>query len=119
MSSKDEDKDQNSSAKDVINVIKDAFDDSSPLAINQIRHWNSCASKNLYPRPSPPDLQYEERGSFSSPAFDGNSIHTWNIDGKSEHEILSTLQEMTMVVSAYKSKRLTDHLAATTLVIGF
>jgi len=35
--------------------------------------------------------------------FDGQSVYTWNIDGKSEHEILNTLQEMTMACIAYKA----------------
>jgi len=62
----------------------------------------------------PPDIQYEERRGFIA-AFDGNSIHTWNIDGKSE----STLQEMTIAILAYKAKRLSNKQGATALAIGF
>jgi len=62
--------------------------------------------RNYYSRPSPPDLQYEERGTFSMNHFDGQSVYTWNLDGKSEHEILNTLQEMTMAITAYKARRL-------------
>ena len=35
-------------------------------------------------------------------------IHQWNIDGKSEYEILNTLQEMTMACAAYKDKSLKE-----------
>jgi len=101
-SSDDEEEELNNSEEDDVNVLSEASEESTPPAINKIRHWNPSTSKFFYPRPSPPDLQYGERGSFSSASFNGNSIHTWNIDSKSEDGILSTLQEMTMVVSAYK-----------------
>jgi len=39
-------------------------------------------------------MQFEERGTFSMNHFDGQSVYTWNIDGKSECEILNTSQEM-------------------------
>jgi len=75
--------------------------------------------RNYYPRPTPPDIQYEERGSFTTSQFGGQSVHQWNIDGKSEYEILSNLQEMTMALSAYKAHKLTNSQAATALVVGF
>ena len=75
--------------------------------------------RNYYSRPSPPDLQYEERGTFSMNHFDGQSVYTWNIDGKSEHEILNTLQEITMACIAYKSRRLDPRDQAVGLIQGF
>ena len=89
--SEDDTETQNDSEEESLNVISKVFDDEEPLAINKIRHWSPSTPRNFYPRPTPPDLQYEERGSFASASFDRHSIHTWNIDGKSEHEILSTL----------------------------
>ena len=74
---------------------------------------------NYYSRPSPPDLQYEERGTFSMNHFDGQSVYTSNIDGKSEHEILNTLQEMTMACVAYKARRLYPRDQAVGLIQGF
>jgi len=38
---------------------------------------------------------------------------------KSEHKILSTLQETTMVVAAYKSKKISDEHTTTGFVIGY
>ena len=55
----------------------------------------------------------------SSSHFNGESVYQWNTDGKSEHEILTTLQEMTMALSAYKAKKIFNSQAATALVIGF
>ena len=49
-------------------------------------------------------MQYEERGSFEASHFAGDAVYEWNIDGKSEHEILSTLHEMVMAATAYKAK---------------
>jgi len=111
--------DENTDSEEALNVIEETFEEPSPSAINKIRNWTSGSARNYYPRPTPPDLQYEERGSFTISQFSGESVHQWNIDGKSEHEILSTLQEMTMALSAYKARKLTNAQAATALVVGF
>ena len=96
-SSEKEDSNNRESEEDTLNVITKIFDDEQNLAINKINYGNKSTMRNYYSRPSPPDLQYEERGTFSMNHFDGQSVYTWNIDGKSEHQILNTLQEMTMV----------------------
>ena len=36
-------------------------------------------NKNYYPKPSPPDLQYEEPTPYR--AYTGNACYQWNIDG--------------------------------------
>jgi len=46
-------------------------------------------------------------------------VHQWNIDGKSKHEILVPLQELTMALSAYKARHVTGPNAATAVGIGF
>jgi len=102
-----------------LNVIEETFDNPSPSAINKIRNWTHGSTRNYYPRPTPPDIQYEQRGSFLTSQFNGQIVHQWKIDGKSEHEILSALQEMTMALSAYKGHELTNSQAATALVVGF
>ena len=94
---------KSSSSEYVLNFMEEAFEDSSPPAINKIRNWNQGSTRNYYPRPTHLDLQYEERGSFTTFHFSGHSIYQWNIDRKSEHEILSTL--LTMTASPYKAKR--------------
>jgi len=111
--------DGNTDSEEALNVIEETFEDPSPSAINKIRNWTSSRSRNYYPRPIPPDIQYEKRGSFTTFQFSGQSVHQWNIDGRSQHEILSTLQEMTMPLSAYKAHKLTNSQAATVLVVDF
>ncbi|RVW34101.1 hypothetical protein CK203_084361 [Vitis vinifera] len=48
------------------------------------------------------------------------TIYEWNIDGMTEYNILTKLQEMTMVSTTYKlNNRLPDHAVAQTIVVGF
>jgi len=51
----DEDDEQNDSEEDTLNVITNAFEDDTSLAINKIHHWNPSTLKKIYPKPSPPD----------------------------------------------------------------
>jgi len=102
-----------------LRVIEDTFEESLPLASNKINHWNKGSTRNFYPRPTPRDLQHEERGSFVSSNFNGKSIYQWNIDGKAEHKILSTLQEMYMAYQSYKVQSISNAVAAVALVVGF
>ena len=53
-------------------------------------------TKNWYPRPTPPDLQFEEMNNSQFSVSSGK-LYEWNIDGLSEQEILSKIQHMTMV----------------------
>jgi len=101
-----------------INEIAQNFEDSS-LAINKIHYDNSSVMRNYYTKPTPPDLQFKERGTVATNHFDGQSIYTWNIDGKAEHELLSTLQEMTMVMTAYRTKGLDSRTQAIAIINGF
>ena len=42
--------------------------------------------KNWYPKPTPPDLQFEERYTFVNSSYSPNLIYEWNIDGMSKYE---------------------------------
>ena len=120
-STSDEEEEENPAAseEESLNVISKLFEEDSPLAINKIRQGNSSTTRNFYPKPTPPDLQYEEIGTFVTNSFDGQSIYTWNIDGKSEHEILNTLQEMTMAMTAYKTRGLESRNQAIAIINSF
>ena len=63
--------------------------------INKIKTWHQ-RSKNFYPRPTPPDLQFEEKQPQRS-MYSNDFIYDWNIDGLSEHEIFVVLCQMQMV----------------------
>ncbi|KAK9743362.1 hypothetical protein RND81_03G234300 [Saponaria officinalis] len=64
-------------------------------------------------------MQYEERSKFTAHTFSPNVIHEWNIDGKSEYEILNTLQEMGMATAAYKLRENNEQVVFSVLISGF
>ena len=65
-------------------------------------------------------MQYEERNQYTQASYTSGTIYEWNIDGMTEYNILTKLQEMTMVCIAYKlNNRLSDHVVDQTIVVGF
>jgi hypothetical protein len=58
-------------------------------------------TKNWYPRPTPPDIQFEEKKFQSQFAVSTDKLYEWNIDGLAEHQILDKLTHMTMIFSSY------------------
>jgi len=115
----DEVDEPNDSEEETLNVLTKTFEEEPSLALNKINYGNKSTMRNYYNRPSLPDLQYEERGTFSMNHFDGQLVYTWNLDGKLEHEILNTLQEMTMAMVAYKTKGLDPRTQAIACINGF
>ena len=57
-------------------------------------------TKNWYPRPTPPDLQFEERNSHQFSVSSGK-LYEWNIDGLAEQEFPNKIHHMTMVANNY------------------
>ncbi|CAL8993918.1 unnamed protein product, partial [Prunus brigantina] len=58
-------------------------------------------TKNWYPRPTPPDIQFEERNFQTQFSVSSDKLYEWNIDGLSEQEIFNKLQHMSMVAHSY------------------
>ncbi|PKI55759.1 hypothetical protein CRG98_023850 [Punica granatum] len=76
--------------------------------------------KPYYTTISAPDLVLEEKLNIVQNRYSANAIYQWNIDGQSEYNILSVLQQMTMVSNAYKIQtRLSDPAIAHMLIAGF
>ena len=69
--------------------------------------------------PIPPDIQYEERCHFTDRNYNGQSICGWNIDGTSEHEVLSANEEVGIAATAYKVNGYSNKNVATIIVLGF
>ena len=65
--------------------------------------------KNWYPKPTPPDIQFEERHTFVNSSYSPDLIYEWNIDGMSEYEIINLLHEMTLLTNVYKNHGKQDH----------
>jgi len=111
-SKEEDDEDTNKVVSTVQRILKES--DKEPCTINKLKGW---CTRNYYSGPTPLDLQYEERGQFGANSFDGTTLYEWNIGGNSEYEILSTLYEMVMAATAYKSKNMTA--SHTTIALWF
>ena len=90
-----------------------------PLAVNKIQNWRNAKTRNYYPRPTPPDTRHEEGGQLTGRSFDGRCIYGWNIDGKVEPEVPSTIEEMGVAVAAFKVNGYSNKNIATIIVIRF
>ena len=75
--------------------------------------------KNWYPKPTPPNLQFEERHTFVNLSYLLDLIHEWNIDRMSEYEIINLLHEMTLLTTVYKNHGKSNHQIAHLIVTGF
>jgi len=76
----------------------------SALELNRIHKPKfppTSLTKNWYPNPTPPDIQFEERSFQSQFAVSADKLYEWNIDGLAEQQILDKLTHMTMVSSSY------------------
>ena len=56
-------------------------------------------TKNWYPKPTPPNLQFEEKNISNQFSVSADKLYEWNIDGLSEQEIINKIQHMTMVAN--------------------
>ena len=105
-----------SSEEEADELIK-MFEEPHNQIINNLETFKT---RNYYPRPTFPDMQFEERNQYTQASYTSGTIYEWNIDGMTEYNILTKLQEMTMVSTAYKlNNRLPDHAIAQTIVAGF
>ncbi|TMW83948.1 hypothetical protein EJD97_000369 [Solanum chilense] len=84
--------------------------------ISALKDWIHY-SKNFYPRPSFPDVQFEENHMHPHGIAYCTGITEWNIDGIEDGHIYNKLQEMGMNVIAYKWKNSTDKQAANRYVL--
>ena len=67
--------------------------------INKLKTWHN-RSKIFYQRPTPLDLQFEEKQPKQN-SYNSSDIYSWSIDGLSEHEIFLVLRQMQMAATAY------------------
>ena len=77
-------------------------------------------TKNWYSKPTPPDMQFEERYFQTQFSVSANKIYEWNVDGLSEQEIINKMAHMSMVKIACLNNHNLDHSEIVDLlVIGF
>ena len=108
------------SSEEVDELIKMFKEPYNQTVSNNINNLEAFKTRNYYPRPTFPDMQFEERNQYTQASYTSDTIYEWNIDGMTEYNILTKLQEMTMVSIVYKlNNRLLDHVVAQTIVAGF
>ncbi|KAK2973105.1 hypothetical protein RJ640_009757 [Escallonia rubra] len=77
--------------------------------------------RNYYPRPTPVDMQLEEK-IFSTPySFNGSSIYEWNLDGMTDYQVITLLQHMLMAANSACNRNTGENKAtiARYLITGF
>ena len=104
-------------ANEQIKIFKEP---PNQTVIRIIHNQEAPRTRNYYPRPTFPDMQYEERNQYTQASYTSDTIYEWNIDGMTEYNILTKFQEMTMISTTYKlNNRLSNHAIAQTIVVGF
>ena len=77
-------------------------------------------TKNWYSRPTPPNMQFEERVFQTQFSVSVDKLYEWNIDGLSEQEIINKMSHMSMVGIAYQNNHDLDQPDIVNLLVtGF
>ena len=109
-----------SSEEKVDELIKMFEEPHNQTISKSINNPKAFKTRNYYLRPTFPDMQFEKRNHYTQASYTSGTIYGWNMDGMTEYNILTKLQEMTMVSTTYKlNNRLPDHAVAQTIVAGF
>ena len=74
-------------------------------------------TKNWYSRPTPPDMQFEERVFQTQFSISIDKLYEWNIDGLSEQEIFNKMSHMSMVGIAYQNNHDLDQPEIVNLLV--
>jgi hypothetical protein len=83
-SSEDSSETESSSESDLDDNIRKVEKALSALELNRIhkpKFSPTSITKNWYPRPTPPNIQFEERSFQSQFAVSADKLYEWNIDG--------------------------------------
>ncbi|QHN92674.1 uncharacterized protein DS421_17g585860 [Arachis hypogaea] len=115
------DQDSNESSSDQSDDSDKSTLKVSPIMTNSMTNWKGLTKPftHSYNCISAPDLALEER-ELGFVSFNTNNVYEWKIDGKTEYNIMSMLQHMTMVGTAYQAAHETSKEAiANVIVSGF
>ncbi|QHO00749.1 uncharacterized protein DS421_13g409080 [Arachis hypogaea] len=106
------DQDSNESSSDQSDDSDKSTLKVSPIMTNSMTKWKGLTKPSAlsYNHISAPDLALEER-ELGFVSFNANNVYEWNIDGKTEHNIMSMLQHMTMVGTTYQATHETSEEA--------
>ena len=73
-----------SSEAEVDELIKIFKEPPNQTVIRIIHNQEALRTKNYYPRPTFPDMLYEERNQYTQVSYTSGTIYEWNIDGMTE-----------------------------------
>ena len=113
--------DENTDSDTVCSVsAKNIFDDMPGIKRFIGNSKLMSFTKNWYSRPTPHDMQFEERVFQTQFSVSADKLYEWNIDGLSEQEIINKMSYMSMVGIAYQNNHdLDQHEIVNLLVTGF
>ena len=106
-----------SEAEREIEHLEDQFQGLQVNRLYQPRVTPTSLTKNWYPRPTPPDLQFEERTTQFT--ISSGKLYEWNIDGLFEQEIQNKIQHITMVANNYLNDGITNAEVVELIVLGY
>ena len=101
--------------------VKKVFEDDLPEIKRFVGNSNPISfTKKWYSKPTPIDMQFEERSFQEQFSISANKIYEWNIDGMSEQEIINKMGHMSMVGIVYMNNHNPDHPEIVDLLVtGF
>ena len=100
---------------------KKNFDNDLPEIKRFVGHLKPMSfTKNWYSRPTPPDMQFEERDFQTQFSVSVDKLYEWNIDSLFEQEIINKMSHMSMVGIAYQNNHDLDQPDIVNLLVtGF
>ena len=100
---------------------KTIFDDDLPEIKRFVGNPKPMSfTKNWYSRPTPPNMQFEERAFQTQFSVSTVKLYEWNIDGLFEQEIINKMSHMSMVGIAYQNNHDLDQPEIVNLLVtGF
>ena len=108
---------------DIVSSVsaKKIFDDDLPEIKRFVGNSKPMSfTKNWYSKPTPLDMQFEERAFQTQFSVFTDKLYEWNIDGFSEQEIINKMSHMSMVGIAYQNNHDLDQPEIVNLLVtGF
>ena len=68
-------------ADEIIKIFKES---PNQIVMRIIHNQEAPRTRNYYPRPTFPDMQYEKRNQYTQASYTNGTIYEWNIDGMTE-----------------------------------
>ena len=67
---------------ELIIMVEEPHNQTVSKSINNLEAFKT---RNYYPRPTFPNMQFEERNQYTQVSYTSGTIYEWNIDGMTEY----------------------------------